>query len=469
MNTRSILSSLLLFSLTASIGAQTPQTPEPAAKPTAKPAAKPSVKLPAKPAAGTRSQISANLAARRQFDAYLLDFRSKPNDAALRQKIVALAKTMNPQPEIPQLAQDSFSQATAQLKAAARPEDFKAAATLFEQAAAQAPWYADADYFAGVACARGGDFDCVSRDLELYQAAARPGADPGKSAELKSDLDRHAVEQQLTAAMQRFTADPSDAARTEIIKLVQAAKIQPDVPEEARGHYVTGVALMNAAEDNTDYERRAIDEYKIALLAAPWWGEAYKRLAAAQTAVGQFAGAGSSLNFYLLTQPADARAIQDEIYSLKVAEMKAADEQAKKQAEDLRRKQLLDQQQQEQSAVKSGTFTFEGSWYDASTPKQYFIGGKDEPDCDYVIKKSGSHWSIANHCPHLKRSIDRVDVQAGQFSFRLTGHDSGFPYSEVDVTFTLSPDGQRMDGRGTYYDKENFAAGYYSVLWVRRQ
>ncbi len=151
----------------------------------------------------------------------------------------------------------------------------------------------------------------------------------------------------------------------------------------------------------------------------------------AQSAVGQFTGADASLNFYLLTQPADARAVQDEIYSLKVAEMKAADEQAKKQAEDVLKKQSMEQVQKEQPLAASGNFTFEGSWYDASTPKQYFVGGASEPDCDYEIKKNGGHWSIANHCPNLKRSIDRVDVQAGQLRFRLTGHDPAFPYSRV--------------------------------------
>lgn len=468
MNIKTMLFGLLLFSLTASLAAQTPQTSTPAAKPSPKSPAKPSPKSPGKPAAGVRSSISA-AAAQKQLDAYLLEFQSKPDDAALRQKIIALTRTMTPEPEIPQPAKDNFSQATAQLKAAARPDDFKAAAKLFERAATQAPWYADADYFAGAANVRAGDFDGVQRNLELYQAAVRPGADTGKAQELRRALDRQLFERQLTLAMQKFVTDPSDAARVEIIKLVQAAKIQPDIPEEARGHYVTAVALMNAAEDNTGYEQRAVDEFKVALLAAPWWGDAYKRLAAAQTAVGQFAGADASLNFYLFTQPADARAIQDEIYSLKVAEMKAEDQQTKKQAEDLRHQQLQAQQQQVQNAVKSGGFTFEGSWYDASTPKQYFAGGKDEPDCDYEIRKSGGHWSIANHCPRLKRSIDRIEALAGQLSFRLTGHDPGFPYSEVAVTFTLSPDGKTMNGRGTYYDKENFAAGYYSVLWVRRQ
>jgi tetratricopeptide (TPR) repeat protein len=320
-----------------------------------------------------------------------------------------------------------------------------------------------------VAYARANNYDGVKRSLEFYQAAIRPGADFGRSEELKRDLDRQQFEQQLAQTMQKFAADPSDAARIEILKMVQASKLQPDPSEEAHGHYVTAVALMNAADDNTGYEQRAIEEFNKALLAAPWWGEAYKRLAAAQTAVGQFEGACTSLNYYLLTQPADARAVQDEIYSLKVAEMKAEDQQTKTQAEELRRSQLQAQKQKEQTIAASGSVTFEGSWYDASTPKQYFVGGESEPECDYTIKKSGGHWSIVNHCPHMKRSIDRVDVQAGQLTFRVTGHDPAFPYSEVDVTFTLSPDGQKLDGRGTYYDKDNFAAGYYSVLWVRRR
>jgi hypothetical protein len=469
MNTKPAFFNLLLCLLTASVVAQTPQTPAAAAKPSAKQAAKPSVKAPVKPAAAGHPQISAAAAAQKQLDADLLEFQSKPEDANLRQKVIAQAKSMNPEPAIPPLAQDSFSQATAQLKAATRPDEFKAAAKLFEQAATQAPWYADADYYAGIAYSRAEDLDGLRRNLELYQAAVRPGDESGKALELRRAIDRQQFQLQLTEAMQKFNADPSDAARTEIIKLVQAAKIQPDTPEVARGHYVTAVALMNAAEDNTGYEQRAVDEFKAALLGAPWWGEAYKRLSAAQSAVGQYADAGISLNFYLLTQPTDARAIQDEIYSLKVAEMKAEDEQAKKQAEEQRKKQLLDQQQKEQTVVKSGSFSFEGSWYDASSPKQYFVGGKDDPNCDYEIRKSGGHWSITNHCPHLKRSIDRLEVLAGQLSFRLTGHDSGFPYSEVNVTFALSPDGQRLDGRGTYYDKDNFAGGYYSVIWVRRQ
>ncbi len=99
MNIKPVIFGLLLFSLAGSIVAQTPQTPTPTAKPAAKPASKPATK----PVAGARSQASVNAAARKQLDSYLLEFQSKPDDAALRQKIVTLAKTLNPEPAIPRL------------------------------------------------------------------------------------------------------------------------------------------------------------------------------------------------------------------------------------------------------------------------------------------------------------------------------------------------------------------------------
>ena len=92
-----------------------------------------------------------------------------------------------------------------------------------------------------------------------------------------------------------------------------------------------------------------MEEYKAALLAAPWWADAYKKLAMAQKAAEKYDDAVASLNFYLLTQPADARDAQDEIYKLKalkesaaddrkLAEQKAAEEQQRRQR---RKKKIL--------------------------------------------------------------------------------------------------------------------------------
>jgi hypothetical protein len=423
----------------------------------------------AKQPAGTRQQSSTDALARKQLPTYLAVFQHNPDDAVMRQKIVTLAKSLNPAPAIPEIAQDTFTQATARMNAAASADDFKAAAKLFEQAAVEAPWFYDADYSAGSACVKAGDFDGASRNLALYLEAVRPGADDGKGEALRRDIDRRQSELQFQTALKRYTANPNGADRQQIIKLVQTMKTPPEIPEAARGHYVTATVLMNSADENPGYEQRAIDEYKAALLAAPWWGDAYKKLATAQTTTEQYEDAIASLNNYMLTQPSDARGTQDEIYRLKALELRAADEQAKKQTEDQQRKLLMEKNQKEHDAINNNQLTLEGTWYDDSTPKQFFAGGKAEPDCDYSIRQSGGRWSIANHCSKSKRSIDRIEVQPRQISFRLTGHGADFPYSEVDITFTLSPDGQTLDGRGTYYDKSFFAAGYYSVRWQRRE
>ncbi|MGA3373589.1 MAG: hypothetical protein ABSC48_17715 [Terracidiphilus sp.] len=420
----------------------------------------------AKPAASTR-QRAADTASRDQLAALLAEFKSHPEDAPLRDQIVALAKTLNPAPAIPQLAQDDFAKAAAQVAAASSADDFKAAAGLFEQAALQAPWYADADLNAASAYAKAVDFDGARRNLALYLAAVRPGIDTSKAELLRRDLDRQQAAQ-FQQELQRFSANPSNAARLQIIKLAQAMKTPPEIPEEARGHYVMAVVYGNTAEDKADYER-AIEEYKAALLAAPWWGDAYKKLALAQTDAGRFDDAIASLYLYLLTEPADARNTQDEIYRLRALGQKAADEQAKRQTEEQQRQLMAERQQGEPTDAEAGKYTVEGRWYAIPTQNDFFVGGKSNPECDYIVKQNGGRWTITNGCSASKRTIDKIEVKTRQLSFRLSGHDSSFPYSEVIITFTLSEDGQTLVGRGTPYDKDFFPVGDHTVRWMRRE
>ena len=127
-------------------------------------------------------------------------------------------------------------------------------------------------------------FDGARRNLALYLAAVRPGVDIQNAEQLRRDLDRNQAEQ-FQQALQQFTANPTDAARLHVIQLAQAMETPPEIPEEAHGHFVMAVVFVNTATDNSDYDR-AITEYKAALLAAPWWGEAYKKLASAQDTRG---------------------------------------------------------------------------------------------------------------------------------------------------------------------------------------
>jgi tetratricopeptide (TPR) repeat protein len=423
----------------------------------------------AKHSAGSR-QSSSDAASRNQLAAYLVEFQRNPGDSTLRSEIVELAKTMNPAPAIPPPARDSFAKAVAKMTAASSADDFKAAAALFEQAAVQAPWYADADFSAATAYAHGADYDHARLNLTLYMAAVRPGTDTRNADELKSDLDHQQTAQQFQQALQQFTANPTNAGRSQIIKLAQGMKTPPDIPEEARGHYVMAVVLVNSAEDNAGYDR-AINEYKAALLAAPWWADAYKKLATIQAAASHYDDAISTLFFYQQTQSAaDARSTQDEIYRLKALGQKAADEQAKQQKEEEKLKLIEQNQQNARAVINSSKFTIEGRWYQNSTPNDYFVGGRESPDCDYFVKQNAGRWTITNTCSKSTRPIDQVEFQNRQLSFRLLGsaHDPSFQFAQVTVTLVLSEDGQSLDGRGTAYDKSFYNVGDHPVRWMRR-
>jgi tetratricopeptide (TPR) repeat protein len=221
--------------------------------------------------------LVSDSASRNQLAAYLADFQKHPDDLTLRKEIVELAATLNPAPAISPLARDSFARATARMKIASSADDFKAAARLFEQAAVQAPWYADADYSAATACAKAADYDGARRNMAFYQAAVRPGVDPNLAEDLRSDIDSQQAAQQFQQALGQFAANPTSGARLQIIKIAQAMKTPPEIPEDARGHYVMASVLANSVEDNPTYAKRAVDEYNAALLTAPWWGDVYKK------------------------------------------------------------------------------------------------------------------------------------------------------------------------------------------------
>ncbi len=144
-------------------------------------------------------------------------------------------------------------------------------------------------------------------------------------------------QQTLNQYVADLQSNPGDTAlREKIIALVQTMSPAPAIPEEARAHYVMAQAFTEKATESSGFAR-AIDEYKAALLAAPWWAEAYEKLAIVQKAAHQYDDAIASLNLYLLTHPADARDAQDEIYKLKAYKQAAAEEQVKRQQEEQQR------------------------------------------------------------------------------------------------------------------------------------
>ncbi|MGD0522177.1 MAG: hypothetical protein ABSA48_13040 [Terracidiphilus sp.] len=401
MKTRTIFSGLMLLPLICAIGL-------PARSQTAKPAA-------------PSHQQTADAAARKQLAAYLADFKNNPDDATLRDQIIELAKTLKPAPVVPLPARSDFAKAAAQMKAASSADDFKAAAQLFEQVAAQAPWYADAYLNAASAYAKAADYDSAKRNLALYMAAVRPGVDTQKAEDLQSDMEQQkAAQQQQQAlqqfqqALQQFRANPSDAARQQIIKLAQAMKTPPAIPEEAREHYMMATTFAANAKSDTEKAKddsglkqaaaefaNAIQEYKAALLTAPWWADAYEKLALAQKAADQYDDAIASLNLYLLFQPADARDAQDEIYKLKADKKTAADQKA---AEERRK------------------------WEEENSP-QAIAAREQKKQEDLLRSLDGKHFL----CGHYAA----VDVQGGKLLFKKA-YDDGSWRTELEMTLNGS-------------------------------
>jgi len=140
--------------------------------------------------------------------------------------------------------------------------------------------------------------------------------------------------EQLRRMVEQLQKAPNDdALREKIVRL--AAQMEPAsaIPEEARRFMVRGITLQKEAKGPSDYAA-AIEEYRQALVIAPWWPDAYFNLSVAQEAAGRFREARGSLGFYLASGPAEAeaRSAQDRVYALEAREQKE-DRSKKEQAE----------------------------------------------------------------------------------------------------------------------------------------
>jgi hypothetical protein len=131
-------------------------------------------------------------------------------------------------------------------------------------------------------------------------------------------------------ALNQYVADlqknPNDyALREKIIKHVQTMKQKPAIPEEARRHYVKGCTLLDDAKQVSE-GADAADEFRRALLLAPWWGDAYMRMGLALETAQRYDEAIASLKLFMATNPQSdvLRKAQDEIYKIEAKKDKKA-------------------------------------------------------------------------------------------------------------------------------------------------
>ena len=111
-----------------------------------------------------------------QLQQLTMQLQQSPGDQALREKIIALALTINPKPATPDAATMAEGAAEYAFKNAKVNSDFSDAAKQYEKALLLAPWLA-ADYFnCGVAHEKADENQEAIRSFSLYLLAA-PNAD----------------------------------------------------------------------------------------------------------------------------------------------------------------------------------------------------------------------------------------------------------------------------------------------------
>src|SRR5579863_2353015 len=95
-----------------------------------------------------------NAPASDQLQQLTAKLQQSPGDQPLREKIINLAKTMDPQPALPEEATRRMARGFTAYKEAKSVSDYKDAVAEFEKATLAAPWYADAYYNLGQARAK---------------------------------------------------------------------------------------------------------------------------------------------------------------------------------------------------------------------------------------------------------------------------------------------------------------------------
>jgi tetratricopeptide (TPR) repeat protein len=143
--------------------------------------------------------------------------QQSPGDQALREKIIALALTINPKPATPDAATMAEGAAEYAFKNAKANSDFSDAAKQYEKALVLAPWLA-ADYFnCGVAHEKAGENKEAIRSFNLYLLAA-PNADDALAVKKRIGGLQYVAEkaeEQSKAAANEARAQADEAARRE--------------------------------------------------------------------------------------------------------------------------------------------------------------------------------------------------------------------------------------------------------------
>lgn len=251
--------------------------------------------------------------------------------------------------------------------------------------------------------------------------------------------------EQLQQMVERLRQTPGDnALREQIVKLAAEVKPAPAIPEEANRFFVRGNVFQKEAKDASGYEI-AISAYREALRIAPWWGDAYFNLAAAQGLAGRFDDAIASLKLFIASAPAgsaEAREAQNKTYALEAKKEMAANEQRKIEENSPQAK--LKKDEQLIRSLNSARFVSETDFGSGVLVREiYEIRGLEVHSYREVISNpGGASFQVATHRRSMRKPGDtdgppEISILKGR-EFRHMSSSGRSYYQEI------SEDGSRI-------------------------
>lgn len=103
-----------------------------------------------------------------------------PDDSALRERIIKLARELKPSPAIPEGARRFLGRGIAAFETAKDTEGFRQAMQEFQRSADVAPWWADPYFNLGQSAEKAGDLKAAMAAYRFYLAASPDSADADK-------------------------------------------------------------------------------------------------------------------------------------------------------------------------------------------------------------------------------------------------------------------------------------------------
>jgi len=267
-------------------------------------------------------------------------------------------------------------------------------------------------------------------------------------------------EETLKQYVSDLRKNPDDySLREKIIKLAQEMRPAPAIPEEARRHYVMALTLFKEARKAEDF-KEPVEEYKSALLVAPWWPEANRDLGLALEAAQRHDEAIRALKLYIASGPGEekTRAAQDEIYKIEAKKKLAARER-----EDSSPQAVVAREQKKAD-----------DWLKKVTGRRYTYSTTDMQGYKVtaVIDVRGSTLvlgTIWHGNPYMPRGYqendDRVEIRGRQTIAPYNKPHPDFLRSWiVERTFVFSEDGDRITLHQRFSDGDSRTNIY---LWEK--